>query len=135
MVAQSYVGMKVYQNENAVLPCIPTSPYVNIHLYKDGELLKPGKLPDSETTVTFDRTVGFTLQPFTVSQSGLYTCVAIAKVGLQGTFSEELPISVMAENNSVPVNSGYVLEAPYIQKYFVTIIFPLLLSHYSKFNI
>ncbi|KAJ9580008.1 hypothetical protein L9F63_004301 [Diploptera punctata] len=76
MVIKSYKVVQVMKKHDAVLPCLPTSPNVVVTLRKNDQEVRDGKLPNSDTTVTYDPTKGYIIKYFTLRDSGDYICTA-----------------------------------------------------------
>ncbi|XP_071455264.1 vascular endothelial growth factor receptor 1-like isoform X2 [Hetaerina americana] len=68
----SYGLVMQIEYEPAIIPCKPTSPDVNVTLYKDGEVV-----PCSDDLVTYDPKKGFLLSPVNMNDGGLYECKGI----------------------------------------------------------
>ncbi|XP_021928983.1 vascular endothelial growth factor receptor 2-like isoform X4 [Zootermopsis nevadensis] len=71
---ESFIIQAVQQHQPAVIPCRPTSLDVNVTLWKDNTQIHLGIHEEGVMNVTYDPTVGFTLDPINIMHIGIYEC-------------------------------------------------------------
>ncbi|XP_069679677.1 vascular endothelial growth factor receptor 1-like isoform X2 [Periplaneta americana] len=75
-VRDTFVNVISYQYEAAILPCQPTSPEIEVTIYKDNEEVKLGKHEGRNLVVSYDPTKGFIFDNVNTIDGGSYICKA-----------------------------------------------------------
>ncbi|XP_071035507.1 vascular endothelial growth factor receptor 1-like [Parasteatoda tepidariorum] len=119
-IISGHLLIPLLQHRKSVIPCLPTSPDVNVTLWKTESEEDVGEMVQTGTDITFDPRQGFHLHYPTIYFNGFFQCRAILKDNYQeinltlfympDTFNDPQPFIDSSGAQHPLVNGTFVLK-------------------------